>query len=122
MDKKKEGKRVMVNVEPIIYDILKEQKRTMSDFIRTAILYYLKHEYTKDHKRLAPKKSNDRIGSIIEYLMQNDLFQKYVTIRKGNNYYIREDFKKIHNLYGYDLVEFEERFLDALQCKPDNEG
>jgi hypothetical protein len=114
-------KRVVSSVEPVVYDIIQKDKKNISEFVRCAILYYLKHNYSKDYKRLAPRKTNDRIGDLIDYVMQNPLFLNYITIRKGNNYHIRTDFKRIHNLYGADLKEFEERYLDRIEEKQDND-
>jgi len=56
----------------------------------------------------------DKIGMLVDYYSQNDLLMKFVTVRKGNNYHIRSDFKRIHDLTGSDLKDFEERFLNRI--------
>jgi hypothetical protein len=56
----------------------------------------------------------DKVGMLVDYYTQNQLLTKFVTVRKGKNFHIRDDFKHIHDLTGSELKDFEERYLERL--------
>lgn len=59
----------------------------------------------------------DKLDLLVKYYSTNKAAQNIVLFRSGNKWKVKNDIKKIHDLGGQDLKEFENRLLEELENK-----
>lgn len=96
-------------------EIIKEYDKI--SFERKSLI--LKKKFEKLQQRLEKELGGggDRINELVKHYTKNPELLKYITIRKGNNYHIKKEFKEIHDLLPSDVKEFENRLFEIISME-----